>query len=97
RFTVGWRAGVALNVLLSFLMLVVGVVCLIAALSRGSTSAGQSVVFSGSCETSSVISWSLHAVISLMVIVLVAGGNYIFQVLSSPTRTEIAVAHFKNK
>ncbi|KAK1828274.1 hypothetical protein QBC39DRAFT_374811 [Podospora conica] len=97
RFMVGWRAGVALNVLLSGLMLVVAVVGLVFAIARGFGSGGQSVLFSGSCETASTIGWSLHAVISVMVVATVAGGNYVFQVLGSPMREEVDVAHSKRE
>ena len=97
RFIVGWRGGVALNVLLSFLMLAVAVVGLVFGIARGLDTAGQSLLFSGSCETASTISWSLHAVISVMVVVTVVGGNYVFQVLSSPTREEVDMARSKRK
>jgi len=97
RLTVGWRAGVALNALLSFLILIAGFACLIFALSKGTGVAGKSVVFSGSCTTTSAINWGLHAAINLFVVILLAGANYVFQVLSSPTRTEVAVAHFRKQ
>ncbi|KAK0643100.1 hypothetical protein B0T16DRAFT_447151 [Cercophora newfieldiana] len=63
----------------------------------GSGVAGKSVIFSGSCTKASAINWGLHAAISFFVVVLVAGANYVFQVLSSPTRTEVAVAHFRRR
>ncbi|KAK0613461.1 hypothetical protein B0T14DRAFT_436573 [Immersiella caudata] len=97
QFTVGWKAGVALNALLTILILVAGLICLIYALSRGSGTAGKSVIFSGSCAKVSAINWGLHAAINVFVAVLVAGANYVFQVLSSPTRTEVAVAHFRRR
>lgn len=97
RLLIGWRAGVALNVLLSFLVLVAGFVCLILAVSKASIVAGESVLFAGSCATASSISWGLHAAISVFVVVLVGGANYVFQVLSSPTREEVTRAHEKKK
>lgn len=95
RLTAGWRAGVASNVLFAFSILVLGVVFLIYALSRGSGAAGKSIIYSGSCARASAINWGLHAAINFFVVVLLAGANYVFQVLSSPTRTEVAVAHFR--
>ncbi|KAK3378109.1 hypothetical protein B0H63DRAFT_236952 [Podospora didyma] len=97
QFTVGWRAGLALNVLLWFLILVAGFVCFILAISRVSLFAGRSVIFAGSCAMASSINWGLHAALSAFGVVLVAGANYVFQVLSSPTRNELDVAHEKRK
>ncbi|KAK1754819.1 hypothetical protein QBC47DRAFT_226724 [Echria macrotheca] len=97
RLAVGWRAGVAINALLAFIILVVGVICLTVAVSRGSVAAGQSVIFTGSCTKASAINWGLQATINVLVVVLLAGANYVFQVLSSPTRTEVAVAHFRRQ
>lgn len=97
RLLVGWRAGIALNVLLSFVVLVAGFVCLILAISKVSISAGESVIYAGSCPTASHINWGLHAAISVFAMVMVAGANYVFQVLSSPTRAEVTRAHGKKK
>ena len=97
QFLVGWRAGVALNTLLAFLILLVDFVCLIVAGSRGSPDSGKSVIFAGPCVTASGISWGIYAVFNLFALVLIAGANYVFQVLGSPTRTEVAVAHFRRR
>ncbi|KAK0728498.1 hypothetical protein B0T26DRAFT_768119 [Lasiosphaeria miniovina] len=97
RLSVGWRAGVALNTLLSFLILVAGFVCLVVAIAKASVFQGRSVIFSGSCSTTSSISWVLHAVLSVFGIIIIAGANYVFSVLSSPTRAEVDVAHQKKK
>jgi hypothetical protein len=97
RFSVGWRAGVALNALLSLLILVAAFVCVVLAIAKNSLSDGPSAIFSGSCLTASAIDLSLHVVVNIFAVVLIAGANYIFQVLSSPTRSEVAVAHDKKK
>jgi hypothetical protein len=93
----GWRGGITLNVVLGFLILVAGVLCLIYAAGKVSLSAGASVIFSGSCATAESIGIGLHALINVFVVVLLAGGNYTFQVLSSPTRREVDAAHAKKK
>ncbi len=59
--------------------------------------AGEALLYSGSCATASGISWILHAVISVLALILIAGANYLFQVLSSPTRPELNVAHNKKE
>lgn len=97
RFKAGWRAGVGLNLILTLLIFVAGLVSLIAALARGAISTGESVLFSGSCSTASSINWGLHAVVNLFAVALISGANYVFQVLSSPTRTEVSWAHQKKR
>lgn len=94
----GWRGGVALNGLLSILILIVGFVALIIlAARRNFVDGGESAVYSGSCGTASSLDWGAHALINVFTVVLVAGANYVFQVLSSPTRPELAVAHDRRK
>ncbi len=97
RLTYGWRGGVALNALLAFLVLVVGFVTLILAVSRSPTLGGETALYTGSCATASGIDFGLQAVVAVMVVVLVAGANYVFQVLSSPTRSEVAAAHERRR
>ena len=97
RLLVGWRGGVAMNVLLSLVILTAGIVCLIFAVAKVSVSAGESVIYSGSCETASHLNWGLHAVINILTVTLLAGANYVFQVLSSPTRAEVVEAHGRKK
>lgn len=97
RFAPGWRAGVELNLLLTLLIFLVGVVGLISVLLKGGISSGESVLFSGACATASGINWGLHGVVNLFAVALIAGANYVFQVLSSPTRTEVSVAHEKKR
>lgn len=94
---VGWRGGVALNVLLGVLILLTGVACLVYAAVKGMLSASESVIFSGSCATAERIDFGVHALVDVFAAVLLAGGNYVFQVLSSPTRGEVDAAHARKK
>jgi hypothetical protein len=89
----GWRGGVAVNAFVSFLVLVVGIVCLILAVSKARMLGGETAIFEGRCDGAERIGWGVRAVISVFVVVLLAIGNYVFQVLSSPTRRELAAAH----
>ena len=93
RFMAGWRAGVGLNVLVAFAVLIAGFVCLIVAISRTSLEEGRLAIFVGSCATARRVDLGVHAVVNVLVVVLLAGGNYVFQVLSSPTREEVSAAH----
>ncbi|KAH6845132.1 hypothetical protein B0I37DRAFT_406712 [Chaetomium sp. MPI-CAGE-AT-0009] len=89
----GWRAGVALIVLVTFAVLITGFVCLVVAISRVDVEGGRSAVFEGDCGRAAAVDWGLHAVVNVFVVVLVGGANYAFQVLSSPTREEVAAVH----
>jgi hypothetical protein len=97
RFTGGWRAGVALNTLLSSLIFMAGLACLLVAASKASLQAGHSTILSGSCQTVSGITWGLQAAVNIFSVVLIAGATYVFQVLSAPTSAEVAVAHQNKK
>ncbi|KAK3685751.1 hypothetical protein B0T22DRAFT_381460 [Podospora appendiculata] len=97
RLTVGWRAGVGLNLLLSLVILVTSLVGLVLAITEASVFSGNTVIFAGSCTKADHINWGLHAVTSVFAVILVAGANYVFQILGSPTRTEVAVAHQRKR
>ncbi len=89
----GWRAGVAANVAGLFVVLVVGFVCLIVAISGVSVDEGRSAVYAGGCATAAAVEWGLHGVISVFAVGTLAGANYVVQVLGSPTRGEVTAAH----
>lgn len=97
RMTTGWRSGVLLNLLLILVILIAGFVCLVVAGTRIALLVGDMELFTGSCSAVAGISWGLHALINVAVVVLLVGANYVFQVLSSPTRSEVALAHEKRK
>lgn len=93
RMTTGWRSGVLLNLLLITAILVAGFVCLVVAGTRIALLVGDMELFTGTCAAVATTSWGLHALVNVAVVVLLVGANYVFQVLSSPTRTEVAAAH----
>ncbi|KAJ9141648.1 hypothetical protein NKR23_g7817 [Pleurostoma richardsiae] len=93
RLAHGWRGGVMLNAALFLWILITGFVCLVLAVAKVRILEGKSTAFSGSCSAASNINFGLHALINVFAMVLIAGANYLFQVLSSPTRTEVSFAH----
>ena len=99
RWTAGWRAGVGLNAFLAGLILLAGLICfvILAAWKGIDAFKGRTVIYEGSCSTISAIDWGVHAVINILGVVLLAGANYTFQVLSSPTREEVTAAHERKK
>lgn len=89
----GWRGGVLLLLLLLLIILIAGFVCLVVAGTKIAFLIGAMDLFVGSCATARAINWGLHAIVNLVVVVFILGANYVFQVLSSPTRSDVARAH----
>ncbi|KAI1778056.1 hypothetical protein F4818DRAFT_438233 [Hypoxylon cercidicola] len=93
RHITGWRGGVIFNSLISFLILLVGIICLILVITKTRLLSGESAIYSGDCGTAQHINIGIHVVINVFGVALLSGANYVFQVLSSPTRREVVVAH----
>ncbi|KAK1654751.1 hypothetical protein BDP81DRAFT_402751 [Colletotrichum phormii] len=93
RMKSGWRAGIALNIIIGFAILIVAIVCLVLALVVVGMIRGESLIFKGSCATAEQLKVGLFVAINVITIVLLSAANYVFQVLSSPTRIEIEMAH----
>lgn len=82
-----------LNLALLLLILIVGFVCLIIAETKSTLTLGYLSIFTGACSSARNINWGLHVLINVAVVVIIVGANYVFQVLSSPKRSEISAAH----
>ncbi|KUI58583.1 hypothetical protein VP1G_05857 [Cytospora mali] len=93
RLTSGWRFGVLVNIFLILVILITGFICVVLAGTRIAILVGQMEIFTGSCQDATNIAWGLHALINVSVMILILGANYVFQVLSSPTRPEVSGAH----
>ncbi|KAK8048325.1 hypothetical protein PG994_010055 [Apiospora phragmitis] len=96
KYLAGWKGGATCNIILAFVLLVLAVICLILAMTR-QVVAGETIIFSGSCDMASSINTGLHAAINVFAITILVGSNYVFQILSSPTRLELASAHKKKQ
>ncbi|KAL5889934.1 hypothetical protein ACKVWC_005155 [Pyricularia oryzae] len=97
----GWRAGVSVNLLIAFIVFAGSLACFIVALA-GSRPAkrlltNEASIFNGSCTEASGVSYGLHALVNVLGLVGIAGANYVFQVLTSPTRAEVDAAHAKKQ
>jgi len=58
---------------------------------------GETQIFEGSCSQSQAISFGLHVATSIVSLSLLVAANYAFQVLTSPTRVEVDMAHDARK
>ncbi|TEA13991.1 hypothetical protein C8034_v006914 [Colletotrichum sidae] len=97
RMKSGWRAGIALNMGIGFLILIIAIVCLVLALVVVGMIRGESRLFDGSCGKANEIKIGLFVAINIIAVALLATANYVFQVLSSPTRTELEMAHEEHR
>ncbi|KAL1899798.1 hypothetical protein Sste5346_002664 [Sporothrix stenoceras] len=103
----GWRAGVALHGVLALIIFVVGLSGLVVALTvlhRDGGRMSMATLFtshavpvtdagSASCSGAHPVAWLLRAILALFSVALLAGAQYVFQILSSPTRAELDAAH----
>lgn len=97
RFMIGWRGGVAINAVLALITLLVAVICFAVASAKSKVFGAEVTVLSGSCSTVSTHNIGLHALINVLSVTLLAGGNYVFQLISSPTRDELTEAHDRKR
>ena len=84
-----------MNVCLGFVILVAAIICFVLAATSSRMLGGESTIREGRCETIQNIDRGIHVVVNVGSGILVVGATYIFQVLSSPTRTEVDAAHDK--
>ncbi|KAI1851114.1 hypothetical protein JX266_003779 [Neoarthrinium moseri] len=93
----GWRGGVTFNAFLSLVILLVAVICLVIMVTKPQVVTGAATILSGSCASATTLNTALHVLINVLTIIILAGGNYVFQLLTSPTRAELAAAHDKKQ
>ncbi|KJR82926.1 uncharacterized protein SPSK_03927 [Sporothrix schenckii 1099-18] len=103
----GWKAGVALHGTMIIIIFVVGLVGLVVArtvLHHGGKSDALATLYTSravpimdtrgtSCAGAHPVAWLLRAVLALFSVALLAGAQYVFHILSSPTRAELDAAH----
>ncbi|KAI0156934.1 hypothetical protein GGR57DRAFT_74854 [Xylariaceae sp. FL1272] len=93
RNSTGWRGGVLYNTILATLIFVVSLVGFVLVITKTKSISGELAIYSGACRAATQLNIGLHVVINVFGVVLLAGANYVFQVLASPTRDEMTAAH----
>ncbi|KAI1332548.1 hypothetical protein F5Y16DRAFT_119065 [Xylariaceae sp. FL0255] len=93
RHFIGWRGGIISHIIAATLVLIVAITSFIILVLRVKAISASVVVHSGDCTAAGRINIGLHAIINVAAVVLLAGANYAFQVLTSPTRPEVSAAH----
>ncbi|KAH6690325.1 hypothetical protein F5X68DRAFT_69103 [Plectosphaerella plurivora] len=87
----GWRGGVILNCIIAGLIVLATVISFVVAIATERS--GESRIFQGTCASTQMLSFGLHAAISLICMAILVAANYGFQILTSPTRIEVDMAH----
>ncbi|KAM0278932.1 hypothetical protein ACHAQH_004899 [Verticillium albo-atrum] len=91
----GWRGGIAVHVAIAGGILLTTIIFFVIAMAMERS--GESRIFQGSCDAAQHLSFGLHVAINFLTVALLFGANYTFQVLSSPTRVEVELAHVGQK
>ncbi|KAI1090732.1 hypothetical protein F5B19DRAFT_462055 [Rostrohypoxylon terebratum] len=89
----GWRRTGFINVLLVLGCGVALLICLIMSLKTGSSLYETTIIYSGRCNDTSNLNIILHLLLNLLATVVLASSNFFMQVVASPSREEINVAH----
>lgn len=95
----GWRMGVLGGCVMSFMVLCcnVAIIAVGAASESGFNADGISNIIIGDEVIISRWNTALHVLINALSTTLLAGSNYTMQVLNSPTRKDVDVAHAKGQ
>lgn len=91
RFMKGWRGGVVVNCLLTGIVVLLTVMAFVIAIATERN--GETRIFTGTCSKSQSANFGIHVAISLVSTSLLVAANYGFQILTSPTRVEVDMAH----
>ncbi|KAL2759001.1 hypothetical protein ACRALDRAFT_2026404 [Sodiomyces alcalophilus JCM 7366] len=97
RWLAGWKGGIILNATTGALVLLPTVVFFVTSLSRHHGQGGETRILDGSCDLVQRLDFALHAVINLFVVAVLMGANYAYQILTSPTRVEVDMAHSRKR
>lgn len=89
----GWRKAVIASAVLTFVILIINIVFLAAALAKYSIEHGVGLIYHGDCGVVKRWDTILHLVINILGTALLAASSYCMQCLSSPSRSEVDAAH----
>ncbi|KAI0861198.1 hypothetical protein F4860DRAFT_524624 [Xylaria cubensis] len=90
----GWRRTAIINVVLACTCDLILLICLLISISQpGASLAQPSIIFDGSCTTSSTLNLFLHFLINVVSTAVLSSSNFFMQILNAPSRQEINRAH----
>ncbi|KAF2489259.1 hypothetical protein BU16DRAFT_567439 [Lophium mytilinum] len=96
RYTTGWRSTVAINAGSAVVVLLINVVFTIGVALGPRFLDWQGTLYEGKCSTSRSIGTLMHIMVNVLGTVLLSGSNFVMQVLSAPTRSEVDAAHARS-
>lgn len=93
----GWRRTVVINCILAGVLAVIMVALALSAARISGSFHGNSVFWSGPCDTASTVNLILHLVLNIASTAILASSKFFMQVVSSPSRREVDVAHERKR
>ena len=93
----GWRATVAINIIIVFVVWLVNLIFLIYSVARFSIHDGLGILYTGNCGKVRRLTLTAHLFINLLSTIMLSASNYTMQVLAAPTRREVDVVHARRK
>lgn len=94
----GWRGGVAINVGVASVILILNTTFLIVAVTQYGLKEGPvGTLFEGDCSQVESLALVSHLIINILSTLLLSASNYTMQVLAAPTRQEVDAAHAKSR
>lgn len=90
----GWRRTAVMNIIMAFVCVTILLIILSISVSQpGSSLSRPTVIFKGDCTSSGRLNLVLNLLVNILSGVVLASSNFFMQVLSSPSREEIDIAH----
>lgn len=90
-----WRVTVASGTLAALIILLINTITICVICTKYPMSRNGVAFYTGSCETTKMVTTVAHLIINILSTILLAYSNFAMQCLNSPTRAEIDAAHAK--
>lgn len=89
-----WKRTGAINVILTYICALALLICFLVGITQPGASLVQpSIIFEGSCTTSTRLNIVLHLLLNVISTTVLSSSNFFMQILSAPSRHEIDQAH----
>ncbi|CAG7945628.1 unnamed protein product [Penicillium nalgiovense] len=90
-----WRVTIASGALAALVILLINIITIAVICAKYPMSGNGVAFYTGSCETTKVVTTVAHLIINILSTILLAYSNFAMQCLNSPTRAEVDAAHAK--
>lgn len=95
RALYAWRVTVASGAFATLIILLINIITISVICAKYPMSGNGVAFYTGSCETTKVVTTVAHLIINVLSTILLAYSNFAVQCLNSPTRVEVDAAYAK--